>query len=153
MAKTEKKTRKNILTTETSKPWVFNNDIFDEALIDNNLGFIYLITNLVNGRRYYGKKLFWFSKTRQVKKKKKKTKVLSDWKDYYSSSDELLFDVEKYGKENFKREILILCKNKAQMTYWESKLQFENDVLLSDVFYNSWIMCRVRKSKALKEGI
>ena len=109
-------------------------------------GFVYRITNLASGREYLGKKLFWTQKTRQVKGKKKRFKVESDWQSYYGSNDELLKDIEIFGVDHFKREILRFCKNKGECTYYESKLQYQYDVLLDpSKYYNSWIMCRVHR--------
>ena len=126
--------------------WLYNSkEVTINNLPEDALGFVYIITNLVNGRRYIGKKLLKFSKIKIVKGKKKKSKVLSDWLTYYSSSDSLKEDVKKYGKENFKREILHFCKSKAEMSYLELKEQVFNGVLESDMWYNSWIMVRIRK--------
>ena len=104
---------------------------------------------MLSGKKYIGKKLLKFKRTKQVKGKKKKTTIESDWKNYYSSSDELKQDVEKLGVHSFKREILRLCKTKSELSYYEAKHQFEKDVLLSDGWYNKWIMIRVRKTKSL----
>lgn len=123
--------------------WLFNNEPFDD--IADYVGFVYIITNLTNGRKYLGKKNFYFSKTRTVKGKKKRSKVESDWREYYGSNKELLEDVEKLGRDLFKREIVRLCKSKGEFGYWEAKLQFENNVLESDEWYNTWIMVRVHK--------
>lgn len=123
--------------------WYYNNEPFEE--IGDYVGYVYKITNLTNNRKYIGKKNFYFSKTRQVKGKKKKIKVESDWKEYYGSNKELLTDVEKFGTMNFKREILKLCKSKGEFGYYEAKYQFENNVLESDEWYNTWIMVRVHK--------
>ena len=130
-------------------PWTYNGNIIDSEILDNYLGFVYLITNLKNNKKYVGKKLLKFKRTKQVKGKKKKTTIESDWKEYYSSSDELKQDVEKLGVHSFKREILRLCKTKSELSYYEAKHQFEKDVLLSDGWYNKWIMIRVRKTKSL----
>ena len=73
--------------------WQYKNTDFTEEQIGDSYGFVYLITNLENNRKYIGKKLFWFSKTKQVKGKKKRIKVPSDWQTYYGSSDELQKDV------------------------------------------------------------
>lgn len=126
--------------------WQYNDKEFTEDLIGDSYGFVYLITNLENNRKYIGKKLFWFSKTKQVKGKKKRYKAPSDWPTYYGSSDELLKDVTKYGKDKFHRQILHLCKSKGECSYVEAKEQFAYKVMESDEFYNSWIMVRVRKS-------
>ena len=96
--------------------------------------------------KYIGKKNFYFSKTKQIKGKKKRYKVESDWKTYYGSNNELNEHVELFGEKKFKREILRLCKSKGEMTYFEAKYQFEYGVLENDKWYNTWIMCKVRKN-------
>ena len=112
---------------------------------DNALGFVYLITNLINGKKYIGKKHLFSQKTVTVKGKKKKTKVESSWKSYFGSNDLLIEDVKKYGKENFKREILSIHATKSLVSYYEAKWQFQEDALLQpEKYYNSWIMVRVR---------
>jgi hypothetical protein len=107
---------------------------------------VYQITNLTNGRKYIGKKFFYSAKTKQVKGKKKKVKVPSDWQTYYGSSAELSKDVLQLGHDNFNREIIHLCLSKGDCGYLEAKEQFVNGALESDDYYNTWIMVRVRKS-------
>jgi hypothetical protein len=80
-----------------------------------------------------------------VNKKKKRFKIESDWRDYYGSNKELIADVERLGQDNFKREIIRLCTSKAEFGYYEAKYQFDNGVLESDMWYNTWIMVRVHK--------
>lgn len=127
--------------------WLYNNTEFDEALIDKNIGFVYMITNNLTNRKYIGKKLFFFSKTRKIKGKTKKEKVFSDWKDYWSSSEELKKDVLEFGENNFSREILYLCKNKGSMSYIEAKLQFAHEVLENpEHWYNGIIQCKIHRS-------
>jgi hypothetical protein len=126
--------------------WQYNGTDFTEDLIGDNYGFVYQITNLTNGRKYIGKKLFYSAKTRQVKGKKKKYKALSDWQTYYGSSDILKKDVILLGQDNFNREILHLCRSKGECSYLEAKEQFVRGVMESDDYYNTWIMCRIRKS-------
>ena len=112
-------------------------------------GFVYLITNLENGRKYIGKKFFWRKKILPVtktRKRRKHTQVESDWRSYYGSSEELNSDIEKYGKDNFRREILHICKTKGECGYLEAKEQFVRDALLTDEYYNTWIQVRVRKN-------
>jgi hypothetical protein len=123
--------------------WLYNNVEFND--IGEYVGFVYLITNLTNDRKYIGKKNFYFSKTKTVKGKRKRTKVESDWKDYYGSNKELQEDVERLGSYNFKREILRLCKSKGEFSYFEAKYQFEKNVLETDEYYNSWISCKIHK--------
>lgn len=126
-------------------PWLHNGNIVESDALDEYIGFVYNITNLTNNRQYIGKKLFKRSKTKQVKGKKKRTVVESDWKNYYGSNKELLEDVEKLGVNNFKREVLRFCKSKGECNYYEAKLQFSLDVLEKESYYNTWIMVKVHK--------
>jgi hypothetical protein len=126
--------------------WIHKDKDFTEDLIGEYYGFVYRITNKVDGKQYIGKKFFYSSKTKQVKLKKKRFKGPSDWQTYYGSNDILKKDVIMHGEENFTREIIHLCKTKGECGYLEAKEQFVNAVLESDNFYNSWIMVRVRKS-------
>lgn len=124
--------------------WYYNNEPFEN--IGEYVGFVYLITNLTNNKKYIGKKIFHFTKTKQVKKKKKRVKVESDWKEYFGSNKNLNEDVESLGKENFKREIIRLCKTKGECSYFEAKEQFERNALLLDEYYNEYMLLRVSKS-------
>ena len=126
--------------------WQYDGKDFTEDSIGNNYGFVYQITNLTNGKKYIGKKFFYSAKTKQVKGKKKKIKVSSNWQTYYGSNDNLQKDVIQYGQEQFVREIIHLCKSKGECGYLEAKEQFVRGVMESDDYYNSWIMVRVRKS-------
>ena len=126
--------------------WKYNNEIFTEELIGDNYGFVYIITNNTSNRKYIGKKFFYSTKTKQVKGKRKRVKVSSDWQTYYGSNAELQNDVKLLGEENFTREIIHLCKTKGVCGYLEAKEQFIRNVLEMDDYYNSWIMVRVRKS-------
>lgn len=136
--------------------WTFEGKPFSSELIDGHIGFVYLITNTASGRRYFGKKLFFFAKTSlktvtlkngTKKKKKIRSQIPSDWEDYWSSSDELKKDVESIGEDKFTREILYLCKAKGMMGYLEAKLQFQFEVLEKPAeFYNGIINCKIHRS-------
>lgn len=126
--------------------WYYNNEIV-EQIDDKYLAFVYLITNLTNGKKYIGLKTTKSSKTKTIKGKKKKFKVESDWRSYWSSSEELKNDVKLLGEENFKREILYFCLNKGTANYLEAREQFDNRVLENpDSWYNGIINCRVHWS-------
>jgi len=126
-----------------------------ETLPEECVGFVYLITNNLSGRKYIGKKLAKFSKTsvkvvkqkNGIKKKKRiRTKIDSDWREYYGSSIELAADILKLGTENFSREILYYCHSKAACSYIEAREQFNRKVLESDDYYNGQISVRVHGS-------
>lgn len=125
--------------------WLYKNSPL-EVVPEEAYGYVYLITNLENGRKYIGKKLFWFRKTKQVKGKKKRIKVESDWRDYWSSSDEVKKDVETLGADKFTREILHICPNKGLCNYLEAREQMDRRVLESDLYYNGQVQCRVHKT-------
>ena len=139
--------------------WIYNNQELTE-LPEDCVGFVYLITNLTNQRKYVGKKLAKFARTTTKtvtlkngtkKKKKVRSKVDSDWLDYYGSSIELNKDVETLGKENFTREILYFCKSKAECSYIEAREQFSRRVLETTEYYNNNIMCRIHGSHILNK--
>jgi hypothetical protein len=120
------------------------------------VGFVYIITNTTNDRQYIGKKLAKFSRSKpplKGKKNRRRTKVESDWRDYYGSSDELNEDIGTLGKDNFKREILFYCYSKSELSYIEAREQFNYKVLESDKYYNGHIRVRVHGKGILKETL
>ena len=127
-----------------------------ETLPDDCEGFVYLITNLTNDKKYVGKKLARFKVTRpplKGKKNKRRSSKESDWKTYWGSSDHLNADVASLGEENFTREILHYCQSRGMLSYLEAKEQFDREVLLSDEYYNGIINVRVGSSKVLQENL
>tara|TARA_A200000159_G_scaffold164314_2_gene193453 strand:+ start:364 stop:798 length:435 start_codon:yes stop_codon:yes gene_type:complete len=139
-----------------SEHWLYNDEIYDpETPPEDAVGFVYRITNLSNGRKYLGKKIFW--STRRVKQKgkvrRKKVVKESDWRKYYGSSNSLKEEVKELGKDKYKREILRICKTKGECSYWEAKLQFQYDVILREDYYNEYIQCRIHSSHIKKETI
>jgi len=126
--------------------WIYQGHEFTDEQIGKYIGYVYLITNKTNNKKYIGKKLFWFSKTRTVKGKKKREKVVSDWKQYFSSSEDLKKDVRELGEHNFIREILYLCNNKGTLSYLELREQVDRRVLESDEYYNAFIGGKINKS-------
>jgi hypothetical protein len=131
--------------------WLYHNttEQFKEEDIQDHLGFVYLITHIPTGRKYVGKKFFTKAKTKQVKGKKKKIRVSSDWETYWSSSEELKSEVKTNGEEQYTREILHLCKSRSACSYWETWEIFSRHALLSDAYYNSWVTCKIHKSHVI----
>ena len=125
--------------------WYYNNEEFNSTP-DEYQGFVYIITEISTDKKYIGKKNFWKPKTLPINKKRKRrvrTRTESDWREYYSSSHEVVALVEQNGVGNYRRDILKLCKTKGEMSYYEAKLQFEKNVLFRDDYYNEFIGCRV----------
>ena len=134
--------------------WLFESKTI-EVLPQDCVGFVYLITNKLTGRKYIGKKLAKFSRTTyktvklkngNKKKKKIRGKIESDWQTYYGSNEQLNQDVERLGAGNFTREILYYCRSKAECSYIEAREQFSRRVLESDDWYNGHIQVRVHGS-------
>ena len=135
--------------------WTYNGNEVTE-IPDEYEGFVYIITNLTDDRKYIGKKLAKFKTTKpplKGKKNKRRGYKESDWKDYWGSSDRLNADVEKLGKDKFTREILYFCKSRGEMSYLEAREQFERRVLETDEYYNGIINVRVGGSKILRENL
>jgi hypothetical protein len=142
----------------TSMSWLFESKTI-EVLPEDCVGFVYLITNNVTGRKYIGKKLAKFSKTTykvvklkngNKKRKKIRGKIESDWQTYYGSNEQLNKDVAQLGNQNFSREILYYCRSKAECSYIEAREQFSRRVLESDDWYNGHIQVRVHGSHIRK---
>ena len=132
--------------------WLYKNEKITD-IPEKVVGFVYEITNITSGRKYIGKKLAKFKRSRpplKGRKNKRRYLVNSDWQDYYGSSDELTADVLKLGKENFMREILFYCHSKAELSYVEAREQFARKVLESNDYYNGHIRVRVHGKGILK---
>ena len=135
--------------------WTYKGEEVNELPLDCE-GFVYLITNLANNKKYIGKKLARFKVTKpplKGRKNKRRSTKESDWKTYWGSSDHLNADVEEFGEENFTRDILHYCQSRGMLSYLEAKEQFDREVLLTDEYYNGIINVRVGSSKVLKEEL
>jgi hypothetical protein len=129
--------------------WLYNGKEVSDDLAQQYVGFVYIITNLISNKRYIGKKLFNFTRSKTVKGKTRRKRVTkeSDWKTYFGSNAVLNNDVLELGQDKFKREILVLCKSKGAANYWEAKIQMEQSVLEKpDEYYNEWIIVKVHRS-------
>lgn len=122
--------------------WFYNGEEIDTPP-EKAFGFVYQITNLLTGQKYIGKKFFTKPKTRQVKGKKKRFTVESDWKEYWGSNKRLIEDIETHGQEHFRREIIYIAYSRGMTNYMEAKYQFQLGVLESDDYYNGIIQIKI----------
>ena len=133
--------------------WLFESEEI-EALPEDCVGFVYLITNLTNNRKYIGKKLARFKTTKpplKGRKNKRRGTKESNWREYYGSNDELNEEITQLGTEKFKREILYYCKTKAECSYIEAREQFRHKVLETKEYYNGHIQVRVHGSHIINK--
>ena len=132
--------------TDYENPWIFDGTPFLSEDINGMHGFVYCITNTLNGKRYIGRKYFY--QLRKPRGGGRRVKSESDWKKYYGSSSELTEDRKQFGNLVFKRDILSLHKTKGLVNFEETRQLFINNVLteaMSDgtpAFYNSNILGR-----------
>jgi|2_EtaG_2_1085320.scaffolds.fasta_scaffold07233_2 hypothetical protein len=110
--------------------WFYKGEILNDPP-ENIHGFVYIILNKINDKKYIGRK--YFNSIRRVKKKgtnrRKVTRKESDWKQYVGSSKNLISDINEYGKDNFSFHIIALGETKGQVNYLEENLQHKFDVL------------------------
>ena len=131
--------------------WTYEGEVFDPAYEDLSewVGFVYVITEKDTDMKYVGKKFFHKKKTLPVtktRKRRKHTRVESDWKGYFGSSVKVQTLLEEKGADSFDREILRLCKTKGDCAYYETKEQFDREVLTRPDYYNGIINCRISRS-------
>ena len=129
-------------------PWIYNGKTFESEDINEYYGFIYRITNTVNGHDYVGRKYFKTIKKRpplKGKKNKRRETVETDWKEYWGSSARLVEDMARLGKDKFTREIIHLCKSRGETNYMEAYYQFKEGVLLKENNYNGIIQIKLGK--------
>ena len=127
-------------------PWIYEGRPFTSDDIGEYYGFVYRITNTINGKSYIGRK--YFVQKRKPKGGKRKVTSESDWKRYFGSSEELKQDIKRIGRSSFRREILSLHTTLGKVNYEETKQLFIHNVLMEalDVgtpkYYNSNILGR-----------
>ena len=126
--------------------WLYKNKEINsiEDMPADTFGFVYLVTHTPSGKKYLGKKQLIANRTLpplKGQKKKRKIQKESDWKTYYGSQTEVK-QLVKESKDmlEFVREIRIFASTKKQLTYFETKLQFVNEVLENDEYLNSNIL-------------
>lgn len=124
--------------------WYYDGVPFDDD--GTSFGFVYLIENLITGKKYIGRKYFSKAGYKQVNGKRKKIRKASDWETYYGSNETLKREVTELGAHNFRRTILYLCKSRSECSYFETREIFTRDALLSENYYNDWVSAKIRKA-------
>ena len=128
--------------------WTYQDKPISEEQLEGYKSFVYKIVYKPTGKAYIGKKTLISTNRKKVKGRVNRKIVVkpSNWLKYWGSNEQLVDDIETYGKENFERYILRFCKSKGEASYYEAKYQFMEDVLLKpDLFYNQHIMVHVHR--------
>jgi hypothetical protein len=130
--------------------WYYNNEPVEE-IDPKYLAFVYLITHIESNKKYIGLKTTKSKKTKQVKGKKKRFTVESDWRDYWSSSPIIKEMIEAEGTVVFVREVLVFAETKGQLNYLEEKFLYGVGAIESDKFFNSNIRSKMFKRNILNK--
>ena len=141
----------------TVPQWTYNGQIITEIddMPEGTYGFIYKVVHIPSQKKYIGKKVLYFERNKRLGKRalealreerakkgikgrvplKQKVITESDWKDYYGSHLEIKRLLEKDGPMTFQKQILSYVKSKKELTYYECKELFINEVLERDNQY------------------
>ena len=144
-----------LIMTKIANKWTYQEKIVEE-LPEDCEAFVYLITNLIDHKKYVGKKLAKFKTTKKPlkgRKNKRRGTKESDWRTYWGSNAQLVDDVLRLGEHRFTREILYYCPSRGVASYLEAKEQFERKVLESDEYYNGIINVRIGGSEILRKSL
>ena len=142
--------------------WLYKDEQVNE-MPPGKQGFVYLITNLLTDKKYIGRKYATTTRRKPLTKKQRAAgrvrkdviKKDSNWANYTGSNIPLNKDIEEFGKENFKFEILYFGSTKGIINYIEENLHMKHDVILREDYYNDCVGPRgfmaLRQNKELKE--
>ena len=134
--------------------WSYNGEEFTSEMIEDNMGFVYIVTDKKTKMKYIGKKAFFSKVTKpplKGKKRKRRSLKESDWKTYCGSSETVKELVEENGLDHFDREILYLCKSKGELNYMELREQVTRDVLLKpDEYHNAFVGGKIHRAHIKK---
>ena len=89
--------------------------------INDPYGFVYIITNLINGKRYIGQRKF---------------DERGKWKHYMGSGTQIILAIQKYGKENFHRNIVYIAYSAEELSKAEQDMITILNAGGSEDYYN-----------------
>ncbi len=159
----------------TVPTWTYKGQLIThiDDMPEGTYGFIYKVTHLGTNQKYIGKKVLYFERNKRLGKRalealreeraKKgikgrvplKQKVIkeSDWKDYHGSHLEIKRLLDKDGPMSFSRQILCFVKSKKELTYYECKELFINEVLeRNNEYINDNILGKFYRKDFLNEA-
>jgi len=135
----------------THPTWNYDGKLITEIsdMPKDTYGFIYEVVHTLTKQKYIGKKVLFFERNKRLGKKaletlrlerkskgiggrtplKQKIITESDWTSYYGSHKKIKELLAKDGPEAFSKRILQFVPNKKQLTYFECKYLFINEVL------------------------
>lgn len=129
--------------------WFYNGTPFSAEMVEDDMvGFVYCITNLLTMKKYIGKKNLFREIVRpplKGQKRKRRSKVQSDWQTYASSSEAVKEQVEAEGLDSFRRDILEICYSKGMLSYRELWHQMDRNVLFDESYLNGIIQVRINR--------
>lgn len=132
--------------------WMYKGNLLtDDMIPDKTVGFIYQLTYQPTGQRYIGRKLLTKAHRRQKDKKIIRSRVESDWREYWSSSPEIKAMIEAEGTDKFVREVLLFAHTKGQLNYLEEKFLYYVGALESENWLNSNIRSKMYKRNILNK--
>ena len=140
----------------TLPTWTYKDRLITsiEDMPKDTYGFIYEVRHK-SGIKYIGKKVLYFERNKRLGKRalealreerskkglkgrvpvKQKVITESDWKDYYGSHPKIKELLKSDGEMSFVRKILTFVRSKKELTYYECKELFINEVLENDHQY------------------
>jgi hypothetical protein len=140
--------------------WLYKGKTFtDKDIPEDAIGFVYEMQAIIDGKAvaYIGKKNFFSIRKKKFGKKKlagmtdkraKKYEMIKklNYEDYYSSN-KILQDAYKKNVP-IKRYIVKICYSKLELTYHETKYQFQREVLEKEEYLNANILGKFYKFKS-----
>lgn len=129
--------------------WILPLNFFEPQKGD--IGFLYCITQISTGKKYIGRKIFWTKKTFQKNGIQRRKTVQSDWQRYWGSGPLLQSEILRCGKEDFRREMLLIANSKSELSYLETyAILYSGALLRPDEYFNEWFSAKITRGHLTK---